>query len=246
MTRAGSGTQQVNQASMDPKAYPLTMIVYAMAPTSGLSRAKAAAIARFIDFAAGAGQKPGLAPGRLPPGYLPLPASLAAQARAAARQVANQTGATPAPPTQTSGSGSGSGSASAAGAGGTPSAASPSPGPKLSLPPNRLTGRIRFVAVAHPPAAPFTRFALPALLILGGLAALAGSFAMAGSVDGGFRARLRRIGRDGAAWTRGTWSRATCRPGTRPPPGSGPPRGSGPPPAGTRPAKDRLPWRRKR
>ena len=94
MIPAGNGTLQVNLHSRNPAVYPLTMVIYAVAPTSGTSHAKAAAIAKFIDYAAGAGQSPGLRPGQLPPGFLPLTAKLRAQARKAAQEVLNQTGAT--------------------------------------------------------------------------------------------------------------------------------------------------------
>src|SRR5215469_6092314 len=94
MIPAGNGTLQVNLHSSNPAVYPLTMVIYAVAPTSGTSHAKAAAIAKFIDYAAGAGQSPGLRPGQLPPGFLPLTAKLRAQARKAAQEVLNQTGAT--------------------------------------------------------------------------------------------------------------------------------------------------------
>jgi ABC-type phosphate transport system substrate-binding protein len=90
MVSDGSGTLQVNLKNKDPHAYPLTMVIYAMAPTSGLSHAKARAIARFIDYAVGPGQTPGLGPGHLPAGYLPLTAKLRAQARKAAAQIAAQ------------------------------------------------------------------------------------------------------------------------------------------------------------
>jgi ABC-type phosphate transport system substrate-binding protein len=93
MIPAGDGTLQVNLHSRNPAVYPLTMVIYAVAPTSGTSHAKAAAIAKFIDYAAGAGQSPGLRPGQLPPGFLPLTAKLRAQARKAAQEVLNQTGA---------------------------------------------------------------------------------------------------------------------------------------------------------
>jgi hypothetical protein len=92
MIPAGDGTLQVNLHSANPAVYPLTMVIYAMVPTSGLSHAKAAAIARFIDYTAGAGQHPGLGPGQLPPGFLPLTAKLRAQARKAAQEIRHQTG----------------------------------------------------------------------------------------------------------------------------------------------------------
>ena len=38
-------TRSMNYTAKDPAAYPLTMIIYAIVPTSGLSKAKANAIA---------------------------------------------------------------------------------------------------------------------------------------------------------------------------------------------------------
>lgn len=96
MVPAGDGTLQVNLHSTDPAVYPLTMVIYAVAPTNGTSHAKAAAIARFIDYAAGAGQVSGDQAGQLPPGFLPLPAKLRAQARKDAQEVLHQTGGSPA------------------------------------------------------------------------------------------------------------------------------------------------------
>ena len=43
--------------------------------------------ADLIAYAAGAGQTAGVAPGELPPGYLPLPASLQGQATAVVKQL---------------------------------------------------------------------------------------------------------------------------------------------------------------
>jgi hypothetical protein len=77
-----------------PAARRCHMVIYAVAPTSGTSHAKAAAIAKFIDYAAGAGQAPGARAGQLPGGFLPLPAKLRAQARKDAQEVRDQTGNT--------------------------------------------------------------------------------------------------------------------------------------------------------
>jgi hypothetical protein len=85
-------TRSMNFAKKDPAAYPLTMVIYAMVPTGGISAAKAAKIAEFLDFAANAGQQRGNAPGELAPGYLPLPAALRQQTLTAASEVLNQTG----------------------------------------------------------------------------------------------------------------------------------------------------------
>jgi hypothetical protein len=58
------------------------------------------------------------------------------------------------------------------------------------------------VPLAHVSPATITRYALPALLILGGLAALAGSSSLVGADPAEAAARLRRLRRDGAAWSR--------------------------------------------
>jgi len=205
MTSDGSGTLQVNQASKDPRAYPLTMVIYAMVPTAGASHAQAAAIARFLDFAAGPGQQPGPGPGQLPPGCLPLPASLRAETRRDAIAVADQSGGKPgkSPSGHTTGSGSGSGSASpsassGAGSGLTSSpSATASPRPSVTLPGPTASQRITTQALANPDQSAFTRYVLPVLLLLGGLAALAGVTILSGSAWGPAVA-LRRWLRGGA------------------------------------------------
>ncbi|MFL6160258.1 MAG: hypothetical protein ACJ72D_29565, partial [Marmoricola sp.] len=53
-------------------AYPGTIPVYADIPVTGLTKSTAARLAQLLRFAAGTGQKTGLANGELPPGYLPL------------------------------------------------------------------------------------------------------------------------------------------------------------------------------
>jgi ABC-type phosphate transport system substrate-binding protein len=201
MSSDGSGTLQVNLTNKDPKAYPLTMVIYAMVPTSGLPHAKAAAIARFLDFAAGAGQTTGVQPGQLPPGYLPLPASLQARTRKLAVEVANQTG-------NHGGGGGGGGGSGGSGTGSNSASPAPSSGasPSVSLPGARYGPQIT-LAAAHPQPAAVTRFALPALLILGGLAALAGSSVLLGTSEGGIRGSMRALGASTAALGRSAWAR---------------------------------------
>src|SRR5215472_3458458 len=202
MSSDGSGTLQVDLTNKDHKAYPLTMVVYAMAPTSGLSHAKAAAVARFLDFAVGAGQTSGVQPGQLPAGYLPLPASMRAHTRKLALEVANQTGA--------HGGGGGGGQGGSAGSGGGSNSSSPTPSPAASSAvslPGAVAGPQISLAAAHPQPAAFTRFALPALLILGGLAALAGSSVLLGTSEGGIRGSLRAFGTSTAAMGRSAWTR---------------------------------------
>jgi ABC-type phosphate transport system substrate-binding protein len=202
LTPAGSGTQQVNLQGGNPAAYPLTMVIYAMVPISGVSRAKAGAIARFLDFAAGPGQTAGVRPGQLPAGYLPLPANLRAQTRKIAVEVANQTGDRPGgqagnPGGPASGSGAGAHGPSSA-ASSSSSAAQSAHGSSASQPGTSGPGSgtpARLVADAHPPTSALTRFALPALLILGGAAALGGTFTGMGSAETPVATRLRRLRR---------------------------------------------------
>jgi hypothetical protein len=207
MVSNGSGTLQVNLADKTPNAYPLTMVIYAMCPTSGLSPAKAAAIARFLNFAAGAGQTPGTAPGQLAPGYLPLPASLAAQTKKLAVQVAKQTGNTSSGTHGTgtgnrSGTGTGTGSGTGSGSGSSPAGTSHgTPGTSSGTHQPVTHSPISLVSSHAGPAA-MTRFALPALLILGALMALGGSSALAGSAEGGIPGRLRWLRQTTAAQTR--------------------------------------------
>jgi hypothetical protein len=206
MTKGGQGTELVNPNSKNKKAYPLTMVVYAVVPTSGTNHTKAAAIARFLDFAVGAGQHPGVQPGQLPPGFAPLPASMAAQTRKDAYDVLHQTGATAPKNNNNSGNSGSSGSSSKHGknsGSGSSSAATPSPG---------ATGNpISLVNVADARPASITRYILPALLILGGLAALAGSSSLIGSSTTPISARLRRIGQAPATWSRAARTRLGLR-----------------------------------
>jgi hypothetical protein len=85
-------TRSMNYTDKDPAAYPLTMVIYAVVPTGGISKAKAAAIAQFLDSVADQGQRPGTAPGELAAGYLPMPQSLRAQTLKAATEVLDQVG----------------------------------------------------------------------------------------------------------------------------------------------------------
>lgn len=121
--------------------------------------------------------------------------------------VLNQTGATTTPGTTNPGTGAT-----------TPAAAVPSPstspGGSVSLPkvnPGDGGPPISMVPLAHVSPATITRYALPALLILGGLAALAGSSSLVGADPAEAAARLRRLRRDGAAWGRRTRLRLGLR-----------------------------------
>lgn len=90
VTNADGITQHVNQSSKDPAAYPLAMVDYAMVPTCGLSHTEASAIADFLTKAATTGQKQGVSPGELGPGYYPLTSAQRAQTVKAAQEVRAQ------------------------------------------------------------------------------------------------------------------------------------------------------------
>lgn len=178
-------TQEISTDGSVAAAYPLTMVIYAMVPTGGISRAKAAKIAQFLDFIANNGQRPGGSPGQLPPGYLPLPANLRAQTLAAASAVLSQTGDTPRK---------------------RPTAVNPSP--TATPTPSRRTsassgtpgasqgqqGQVSLGYVTNPPPAGAARYAVPILLIAGAALALGGASGMiVGGAGTGAAARLRRL-----------------------------------------------------
>ena len=156
------------------------MVIYAMVPTSGVKPAKAAAIARFLDYVAGPGQTPGVQPGNLPPGYLPLPAKLRARTMRAATLVRNQKGNSLNPKPSTSPSPSAS--------------ASPSPSPSPSA---SHTGLGEGVAIVKQSAqsAGVIRYALPVLLIVGGAATLGGASSLMLGNAAAIEERMRRLRR---------------------------------------------------
>ena len=176
-------TADVDYARQRAGAYPLTMVIYAMVPTSGVSRAKAAAIARWLRYVAGPGQVPGVQPGRLAPGYLPLPASMRAQTLTVAAQVLRQSGA--------AGRGAGSSAAASPTPASSPAASQP---PTASPSPSGLGAGVVTVALKRPQTAGLIRYVLPALLIVGGIAALGGASSLiAGTAGAAIGARLRRL-----------------------------------------------------
>ncbi|HEV2375406.1 MAG TPA: hypothetical protein VGS19_25000 [Streptosporangiaceae bacterium] len=197
----GTTTEQVNLADKTPTAYPLTMVVYAMVPASGMAHTTATAVAKFLDFAAGAGQTPGTSPGQLPAGYLPLTSSMKAATLKIAATVAKETSATTPGGGNTTPPAGGTTPSSGTGLGNT---ASPAPTPSLSLPAVRpgagQPGQPVSLTAAHQLPAAFTRFVLPALLILGGLAALGGSAVLAGAGEGGVLGGLHRLGKATSSW----------------------------------------------
>lgn len=86
-----------------PGAYPLTTLTYAATAPAALTPAAGAEYASLIEYAALDGQDPGVAPGTLPEGYVPLPRSFRSQALIAAATIRRQAGVlvTPSPTTTT-------------------------------------------------------------------------------------------------------------------------------------------------
>jgi hypothetical protein len=168
-------TQDITENKKVAGAYPLTMIIYAMVPTGGISKKKAAKIAQWLDFVAEDGQAPGNDAGQLPAGYLPLTASMRAQTLKAATEVLDQTGNKKAAKTAASTP--------------SPSAATATPSPAATA-----GGSVSLGFVTDPFKSGVARYAIPILLIAGGLLAVAGSFSFAiGRGSSAAVARLRRL-----------------------------------------------------
>jgi hypothetical protein len=91
---AVAGVRVSDPTTTDSAAYPLTALSYAVTSPSTLEAAAGKDYAAFLRYAAGPGQQPGLEPGQLPLGMVPLPDELKAQTAAAAATVEAQAGKT--------------------------------------------------------------------------------------------------------------------------------------------------------
>jgi hypothetical protein len=92
-----SSVLQDNPSTTAAGAYPLPMLTYGATTPGSLQQADRQSYSALIRYAAGPGQVSGPLPGDLPAGYVPLPATLSAQAVSAAATVLN-------PPNQASAS----------------------------------------------------------------------------------------------------------------------------------------------
>ena len=178
-------TQNVDYSKQTADAYPLTMVIYAMVPTSGVKPARAKAIAEFLDYVAGPGQQPGVQPGDLAPGYLPLPASLRSETLKAASLVRAQKGDSanrvrPSLP-----------------AGARPATRTP----RSSS--TRLGAGVKTVAQKVPRTADLSRYTLLVLLIAGGVATLGGTSSLILSSQAALVERVRRLRRPRLVWRKG-------------------------------------------
>ena len=95
---AVAGVLAPDPGASDPAAYPLTTLSYAVTVPATLDAAGGKDYAAFLRYAGGPGQQQGLDPGQLPPGMVPLPDPLKAQALAAAVAMEKLTSAPPATP----------------------------------------------------------------------------------------------------------------------------------------------------
>jgi hypothetical protein len=184
-----AGLIEVNPADPGTGGYPLTQVTYAAVPTNQ-SAADLNNYADLIAYAAGAGQTPGVAPGELPPGYLPLPAKLKTQALAVVAKLradASGSRSTSSSPTR-SGTTSGSGTDSSTTSGGTSPAtsdagraASPAssatPGPSISPP----TAALAAIRTERQPVGAI-RWALLAVVLAGVACAAGGTVLRSGGV----------------------------------------------------------------
>lgn len=81
------GVLLANPTTSAPGAYPLSILTYAATQPATLTAAEQHSYAQLISYATGAGQVVGSAPGQLPAGMVPLPASLVAEAKTAVKDI---------------------------------------------------------------------------------------------------------------------------------------------------------------
>jgi hypothetical protein len=188
-----AGLLEVNSADPGTGGYPLTQVTYAAVPTDQ-SAAALNSYADLIAYAVGAGQTAGVAPGDLPPGYLPLTASLKAQALAVVAKLRADAGGSTSP----SASPTKSATSSRAVAGGTvppasgtgqltPTAASATPTVGLSLTPP--SAQLAATTTQRQPVGPIRWTLL--VVVLAGAACAAGGTALRSAGGARWLRRMR-------------------------------------------------------
>ena len=188
--RDSAGLLEVNPASPGAGGYPFVQVTYAAVDT----RRSATLLNDYADliaYAAGAGQTPGVAPGDLPPGYLPLPASFKAQAQAVVAKLradAKRSASPSSSPTSSaasSGTTSGSTTGTTAAAGGT-AATSAAPTADLSI--TSPSAELAATTTQRQPAGAI-RFALLVVVLAGAACAAGGTVLRSASLAGWLRRR---------------------------------------------------------
>jgi hypothetical protein len=176
-----SGLLQVSPAAPGAKAYPLVDVTYA-AVRADQDPATLTAFANLIRFAAGSGQTPGVQPGQLPRGYLPLPDRLRAQARGAATRLVTDAGASPSSAPGNGSTNAPGGATPSAGGGGTNGGAIPPVNATAPATLSYSTSQASDVPVKSTPSTPLgaVRWALLVIVIVGLAGAAAGPLLRAG------------------------------------------------------------------
>jgi hypothetical protein len=171
-----AGLLQVDPASPGAGGYPLTQVVYAAVATNQPA-ADLSADADLIAYAAGTGQTPGVTAGDLPPGYLPLTASLQAQASSVVATLrADASGSTASPSATATTSTPASGSSTATSTltptpgGGLAGSTAPVAGPSITPPHAVLAAQ-----TTRPQPVGAVRWLLLAVVIAGAACAVAGT-----------------------------------------------------------------------
>jgi hypothetical protein len=172
-TKDSTGLLEVNPAKPGAGGYPLVDVTYAAVAVKQ-KPALLNAYANLIAFAAGQGQTTGVAPGDLPPGYLPLTAQLKSQSQAVVTELralaagsSSHSPGTPASP-QPSATGPAGGLQTTSGPAAVVPVTTPTPAPATSAP-------TALLATSTTPAQPVgpVRWVLLAVAI-GGVACAAG------------------------------------------------------------------------
>lgn len=85
------GVMEANPGMSNKGAYPLTQVTYAVTSPDRLTQDEAQDYAEFVEYAATDGQIPGIEPGQLPDGYVPITPAMRTQALAAAKLIRART-----------------------------------------------------------------------------------------------------------------------------------------------------------
>lgn len=172
-----------NPEAADPDAYPIPIVTYAVTSPQQLPASDAKAYAGFLKYAVTKGQVPGIELGKLPTGYVPLPAAMVKQTLEAAAYIGRRGDLAPATQTPTPTSAPTteptsestpealpSGTAELPSSAPEPSNGSPDPGPAAAP---AVTGPATLASSTPRDSAGLQRYLLAAALALG---LLAGAF----------------------------------------------------------------------
>lgn len=175
------GVLEPDPSAASTTAYPLATLTYGVSAPLQLDSKSRQDFGYLLDYAAGAGQTPGYAPGQLPAGYAPLPVTLRTQLSAAAQLVRTLSLPNAPSPTTPRTAVSGRTTTNASGSGG-PTVSSPG-GATSVVPSGGLPSASGTIQAPTPPTKPkvlltpamravSSRYFVPALVVVCLLAAL--------------------------------------------------------------------------